>query len=536
MAHLRSFQSNPPPAQASTPASMNISSQVVLITRRGNALTLTGANEEPLDSALVRRLTHDLQYQHVEAVHGPARRDPITGQRQFFTTKEYKLYRVENGKVRMPAGYLARMISRIRKLGCLPQLRDLSPARKRPNCYVPQWDNLNGQIEFRPRQRECLETIARVPCGIIKAVTGFGKTTLIGAAACLFPEARIDVVTKSVDVAERIRRSLRRFVPRVGMIGDGWKDRQRVTIITAGSLNHADGDADFLFADEVHQLATINFSTTLGERYRNSRNFGMSATPYARMDNAHHVLEPLFGPMVFELNYQQAVELGLVVPVRVRWLPMRLRTNPAERFNNRVARKRHGIWTNHERNSIIAAAVRDYPATHQVLILVETIEHAVHLGAHLPDFTLVYGFMSPQDCAFYKKHKLLPEDYQPPTDVQKHDLRSQFENGTLRRVIATDVWSTGVDFEQLSVLVRADDRDSDIVDVQGPGRVSRTYTAPDGTRKEFGEVLDCMDTFDPTFYRKSLGRRNSYKLLGWEQNWHEAQRSWRGSGPAASDT
>ena len=94
-------------------------------------------------------------------------------------------------------------------------------------------------------------------------------------------------------------------------------------------------------------------------------------------------------------------------------------------------------------------------------------------------------------------------------------------------VISTDVWATGVDFEQLSVLVRADDRDSDIVDVQGPGRVSRIYTAPDGTRKEVGEVIDCMDTFDPTFYRKSLGRRNSYKLLGWEQNWHDAQRSWR---------
>ena len=152
----------------------------------------------------------------------------------------------------------------------------------------------------------------------------------------------------------------------------------------------------------------------------------------------------------------------------------------------------------------------------------------MHLGSQLPDFKLVYGSMSPSDCAFYKKHKLLPEDYSPLSEIDKHDMRSQFESGELRRVIATDVWATGVDFEQLNVLVRADDRDSDIVDVQGPGRVSRIYTAPDGTRKEYGEVLDCMDTFDPTFYRKSLGRRNSYKLLGWEQNWHEAQRSWRG--------
>lgn len=529
MGHLKLYQSAQP--QAALATEVKVSAQTVVITRRANVLTLTGPQDAPLDPALIKELTRDLRYEHVEPMQpGNARRDPITGHKLYFQTKEYKLFRVEHGHVIVLAGYLARMVGRLRKLGCTPVLRDASPVRPRPNCYEPQWDNLSGVIDFRPRQEECLRTIARVPCGIIKAVTGFGKTTLIGAVARLFPDARIDVVTKSVDVAERIKRSLKRFVPRVGFIGDGWKQRERVTVITAGSMGHADGDADFLFADEVHQLATVNFSTTLASRYRHSRNFGLSATPYARMDNAHNVLEPLFGPMVFELTYPQAVELGLVVPVRVKWLPMRLRSNPAERYNNRVMRKRYGIWTNHERNAILAAAVNEYPADHQILILVETIEHAVYLGSQLPDFTLVYGSMFPSDCANYKKLKLLPAEYTPLTDVQKHAFRSQFEDGTLKRVIATDIWSTGVDFEQLSVLVRADDRDSDIVDVQGPGRVSRTYTAPDGTRKEFGEVLDCMDTFDPQFYRKSLGRRNSYKLLGWEQNWHDAQRSWRGSG------
>ena len=502
-------------------------SQPVTIKRTGNVLTLTAQDGGPLNPTLIRSLTHDLQYSYIEQVQGPARKNPITGQRVFFQSTDYKLHRVENGHVVVLSGYLARMAKRLQKLGCPTQLLEASQPRKRPNCYTPDWNNVRGRIEFRARQEECLNIISRAPCGVIKAVTGFGKTTLIGAAALLFPEAKIDIVTKSVDVAERIVRSLKRLLPKVGMIGDGWKQRERVTVITAGSLMHADGDADFLFADEVHQLATINFSTALAARYRNSRNFGMSATPYARMDNAHAVLEPLFGPMVFDLPYQQAVELGLVVPVRVRWLPIRLTNNPAERFSHRVAKKRHGIWTNYERNRIIADAVKEYPDTHQILILVETIVHAVHLGLHLPNFALMYSQMAPEDYFAYKRQKLLPADYTTLTDYQKHDMRSKFEAGTLRRVIATDVWSTGVDFEQLSVLVRADDRDSDIVDVQGPGRVCRIYTAPDGTKKEFGEVLDCMDTFDPTFYRKSMGRRNSYKLLGWEQNWNEAQRSWR---------
>lgn len=499
----------------------------VVINRCGNVLTISRADGMPFELSFVSALTKDLKYSHVEHIHGAAQRNPITGQRQYFKTTEYKLFRHEHGKIIILGGYLARIASRLKKMGCPAVITDSSPPRKRPNCFVPQWANLEGRINFRARQEELLRTIARVPCGIIKAVTGFGKTTSIGAVALLFPEAKIHVVTKSVDVAERIVKSLRRFIPRVGMVGDGYKQWERVTVITAGSLAHSDGDADFLFCDEVHQLATINFSTSLAQRYRHSRNFGLSATPYARMDNAHAVLEPLFGPMIFELTYQQAVELGLVVPIKVKWLPIRMTFNPVERYSNRVAKKRYGIWTNIARNRIIADAVRSYPDTHQILILVETIEHAVNLGHLLPEYTLVYSSMFPSDCAAYKKRGLLPDEYKPLTDYDKHQLRDKFESGELRRVIATDVWATGVDFEQLNVLVRADDRDSDIVDVQGPGRVSRIYVSPEGVKKEFGEVIDCMDTFDSTFYRKSMGRRNSYKLLGWEQNWNDAQRSWR---------
>ena len=525
MGHLKSYQSGQPETAKKMPSPNDIAP--VVITRCGNVLTLSRADDMPFSQEFVNALTHDLRYSHVEHIHGAAQRNPITGQRQYFKTTEYKLFRHEHGKIIILGGYLARLAAKLKKLGCKASIRETSPARKRKDCFTPVWENLTGRIDFRPRQEECLQTIARSQCGIIKAVTGFGKTTLIGAAALLFPEAKIHVVTKSVDVAERINRSLRRFVPRVGMVGDGSKQWERVTVITAGSLAHSDGDADFLFCDEVHQLATINFSTSIAQRYRHSKNFGLSATPYARMDNAHAVLEPLFGPMVFELTYQNAVELGLVVPIRVKWLPIRMSFNPVERYSNRVAKKRYGVWTNIERNRMIAAAVQEYPKDHQILILVETIEHAVNLGSLLPDFKLVYGSMFPSDCAKYKARNLLPKDYKPLSDYDKHVLRGQFESGELKRVIATDVWSTGVDFEQLNVLVRADDRDSDIVDVQGPGRVSRLYVSPEGVKKEFGEVIDCMDTWDTTFYRKSMGRRNSYKLLGWEQNWNDAQRSWR---------
>lgn len=529
MGHLKSYESSHLAVQPSRTTDVSTTVGPVVLQKRNNKLTVKSADGKALPQNFIAWLTKDMEYKHVEQIHGAAAMNPITGMRQHFKVTDYRLFCVEHGTVILPAGYLARIVAKLKKANIPVRWLDISPPRKRAACFEPQWASLDGRITFRPRQRELLEMMTRVPCGVVKAVTGFGKTTCIGAAALLFPAAKIHVVTKSVDVAERIVRSLKRFIPKVGTVGDGRKQWERVTVITAGSLEHSDGDADFLFADEVHQLATVNFSTMIASRYRSSRNFGLSATPYARMDGAHAVLEPLFGPMVFDLPYQQAVELGLVVPIRVRWLPIRLARNPIETVKNPVSRKKHGIWTNQDRNRMIAAAVSDYPADYQILILVETIEHAVNLGACLPNFTLVYSTMYPSDCAAYKRKGLLPPDYKPLTDIDKCRARDQFEAGTLKHVIATDVWSTGVDFEQLNVLVRADARASDIVDVQGPGRVSRLYTSPEGVRKEYGEVIDCIDNFDASFYRRSEGRRKSYKLLGWEQDWHAAQKSWRNS-------
>jgi superfamily II DNA/RNA helicase len=124
--------------------------------------------------------------------------------------------------------------------------------------------------------------------------------------------------------------------------------------------------------------------------------------------------------------------------------------------------------------------------------------------------------MSADDLEGYKRAGLLPEGFIPTTPDVRLQMRHMFESGELRRVIATDIWATGVDFAALSVLYRADGRSSEIMDCQGPGRVSRI--SPD-TDKTHGEVVDCLDTFDSGMLRKSRSRKSSYAKMGWEQDW-----------------
>jgi len=485
----------------------------VLIRRNGTLIDISPDGKNPLDPALVDALKPLLTYQHKKLLRGHDRYGPDGIQRNIDIETRY-MYALEEGRLVTGFGFLTAIAGILQRRGVTPHYYDINPV-KDPAIYEPDWENVRRHIKFRARQEECLQCIAANPCGIIDATMGFGKTFIFEAMAHLYPKAKIDIVVRPVNIAERILQQLTRSVPNVGMHGGGYKQHgPRVNVYTAASCHHSPGDADFLLVDEVHQVATDETTKAIGQTWRYARNFGFSGTPHARMDGAHAQLQQFFGQTIFKLTYQEAVALGLVVPIRVRWLPIRMTYNPAENRTG-VSKTRHAIWRNDVRNATIAADVRQtYPDPNtQILILTATVEHAIMLWQHLPEFALCYGqSISADDIARYKRNHLLPDNFIMMDAARRKELQTRFGNGEIKRVIATDVWATGTDFEKLQVLYRADARGSEIMDAQGPARVSRISEG-----KGYGEVVDCYDTFDNGFRRQSDSRRHHYKNLGWEQ-------------------
>lgn len=366
----------------------------------------------------------------------------------------------------------------------------------------------------------CISVAAEDGQYVTEGYTITHNTHMFTAVAWLYPRAKIAIVVKPKDVAERIVRRLTRHFPNVGHVGGGKRIKgERITVYTAGSMHHSDGDYDILLCDEAHQLMSGKHSEDLGRYFRQTRNFGYTATPEGRLDGAHVKLEMFFGPEVFQLLYPEAVQLGLVVPIRVRWLPINMQDNPAHNKTG-VTRMRWGIWRNQLRNSVFAADVRaHYGADDQVLMAVATVDHAIHMWNLLPEFTLCYSNSENIDFEGYKRSGMLPERFRPITSDLRDSYRTAFEEGSLKKVIATDVWSTGVDFEQLQVLYRLDARESEILNSQWPGRVSRIS---DG--KGFGEIVDGIDYFDKTLSRKSVTRKRHYGKHEWTQDWPTARR------------
>jgi len=430
---------------------------------------------------------------------------------------EHPLFVLDHkSRVVCPYGFWKTVKSALTKSGYVVKFKDLAPWPP-PEVLVPQWENIKD-YELRPGQREFIAKVLAHRCGRFDCPPGFGKSHLIGLICALLPQAKIDVVTKSVSVLQtRIYPLLCQMVGNVGIVGGGQKRKgRRVMCYTAGSLQHAKdpGSTHILFGDECHELAADVASRKL-MLWDMSRNYGLSASQDMRGDGKDKRIEGIFGPVIYRIDYAEAQKKGLVSPIKVHWSDVKMDYDVlADKPHDFVTRKRHGIWCNDVRNTIIARDANKYDDDTQVLITCETLQHAIQLKSHLPNFTLVYreGSLTPWKRARFAKEGLI-EANEPLTNTKRRIwLTNQFEQGKLKKVIATTVWNVGVSFNSLEVLIRADGGGSRINDVQIPGRVSRLSEG-----KTHGIVHDYLDQFNSYFRNRASRREKSYSKNGWEQ-------------------
>lgn len=399
----------------------------------------------------------------------------------------------------------------LRKAGYEVRFKDMTPSD--PAKFEPHWHNI-AHYKLRENQPEFLQKILTNRCGRFDCPPGFGKSFMIGLVAALLPKAKIDVVTRRVAVLrDRIYPELVQMVGDVGIVGGGKKVlNKRVMCYTVGSMAHSPATADILIADEVHELAADNAAAQL-VRWQKSRNYGLSASHDMRWDGKDARMHGVFGPIIFRVDYQQAQAANMVVPIEVHWSDVVMDVDPASGRED-VEKKRYGIWRNKYRNSVIARDARKYDADTQVLITVDTLEHAMHLKKLLPEFTLVYmenGLTSSDRTKYAKMGCCEPDE--PFMDFnRRQQLTRDFESGKLKKAICTTVWNVGVSFNKLSVLIRAAGGGSSINDIQIPGRVSRVAEG-----KDCGVVHDYLDQFNPGFRRQATARSQTYDDNGWRQ-------------------
>lgn len=485
--------------------------QKVYIRQIGNTLELSGGGNKPLPEPVIGKLVPHLSFKKKTYLTPYQRR--VSGVSSKYALNDVCIYDIdEYGRLCTCAGFLRTIRNVLRTSGITAMYKDVTPVNS-PRTYQPYIHLVDNHFTYRARQKECLENILTNRSGIINAPTAFGKGTMICMVALALPYAKIFVTTRRIAVLETLHERLSKIFPNVGQIGGGCcRLGDRITVVSGDSLHRVTGEADVLLVDEAHEYGADTYAAQLA-KFKNTRMYGFTASPTGRMDGTDLRLTALFGEEIFKLSYAEAAQLGLVVPICVEWLTVSPTFNPVAGVTDDVKRKRFGIWTNEERNRLIAEKASSYPQQ-QVLILVDTLEHAVNLKALLPDFDLVYANAEEQDLRRYKRDGLIDDTFPAMTKQRRKQMKEDYERGELKKVIATGVWAVGVDFTHLEVLIRADGGSSEIASIQIPGRVSRLNKS---INKEVGTLVDFFDSFDSGFEFKSKARQKYYAQMEWEQ-------------------
>lgn len=504
----------------------------IVITRGGNLLEIAGPDGRA-PHPFVRRVVEDnFRYTRATYQRGRDAIDPVTQEHRPVATDVVSLWYADDvGRINLGLGFQYRLANLAHLFRWETRWVDVPPPEGlRPDRYLQDWEGMlraltRSGLGFRHRQEECLRTVADWPHSQIMAAPAFGKTFLFRLFAKLYPRARIGIITPGKDTLRGTLQDLRSFLTPlgefVGAVYGGREEWQRVTVISADSMHRIEYDdvtspkfLDTVFVDEAHAAPTRSRAPWIA-RLQWAMMIALSGTLHNRADNAHEELEQVFGPVRFVCTNKELHQAGSTVPARVHWLPM---TRPAGLGaglrDTQLAQA--AVWYNGYRNARFASYLSSFDqAENQIMVMVRSVDHAAMFKKFAPWFTMVYGSNCVDEDRWRRlvDQGLIDPDRDPLVTPKLRDqYRERFRARDILQVVCTPIWSTGVNFEDLQILARADAMRSDIDTGQVPQRAIRLGKT---VKKEHAIIVDSRDEFNKALEKRADHRKSKYTANGW---------------------
>ena len=416
-----------------------------------------------------------------------------------------------NGKIRFgkyaapyfifPTGLLAKVLNILAKNNIKTILDD---KRSKP---APAFSLEYFGAPLREYQEEVIEACVRGQRGIVQAATGGGKT-LIFIKLIQTLGVNTLIIVKSLDLmvqtADRIIEALN--IDSVGIIGAGENSPAPITIATFQSLLSMKEACPqeykalvekfgMLIVDEAHAVnskakAFQSVVESIPAYYR----FAFTATPKRQeIENATDTsIIAFFGPIISNVTRKELVNSGYLVDCTVYNIPvpkvsgatredyLLTHSSPQEAY--------HAAWEdyilNNEARYLIIQNIVQTHKEDQLLIICNSVVLAKKISdiLHLP---LVTG-----------------ED----DKVYRSNIYTKFRSGEIKMLVASNIYSEGIDFPKLKVMIFAESFKSPILLIQRLGRTMRI----DGEKDE-GIVYDLADVHAPFFDEQAAYRKEIYK-------------------------
>lgn len=354
---------------------------------------------------------------------------------------------------------------------------------------------------YKPRdyQQEVLNAAIQHERGMIRVGTGGGKTACAGMITAHFNvPSMIYVVGK--DLLYQFHKEMTKMLGnQVGIIGDGQCDVKKYNICsiwtavtafdlkTKVSLDDEDWSPEIIsidsaqkteirkaiqnsnlaIYDEAHFIATDTIQSIFKAAKKCKYVFGMTGTNW-RDDGADLLLESVCGKRIFNMPSSKLIEQGYLVPPKISMIAVPPWHEPLPK--NYPSVYKNYITENDVRNGLVVQSARKLlEMGRRPLILVRYLSHGERIAAALEDVPLYF----------------VNGDVDGET---REEVKRDFQEGSLKCLIASSVFDIGVDIPCLDALILAGGGKSTVRTLQRIGRVIRRSEG-----KKDAIVVDFLD-------------------------------------------
>ena len=332
------------------------------------------------------------------------------------------------------------------------------------------------------------------------------NTTIIKNVLRAYPGVNTVVTVPGDDVLEQLYQDIKEAMPKRNVVKLGGSKSAKgpsddITVCSMDSLHRCDHlHTRLLLIDEPHSAVTDSRMPEF-QKFVNARKLGFGATLDGRFDGRDMLIEGVIGPVLANRTYREAVAEGAIAPIRVLTLKVPFKDFPVKTRQGAYNRL---VFNNYELNSTINELLRQVvPQDMQALVFINNEKQAEGMLE-------VCG--APNVIAMAKKM----------TSAQRAELVDKMKTNQISRCIASNIFSTGVTFSDLAVVVMAAGGGGSISAIQKPGRIAEVRPG-----KKYGFVIDflrqCTDpeakgaeTAWQMVIRDDQARLDTYRAKGYE--------------------
>lgn len=335
------------------------------------------------------------------------------------------------------------------------------------------------------------------------------NTTLMINTLRAFPDLVTVVTAPGVDLVRQLYDDIKEKIRNreVKLICSGSRTKYPsdtgITVCSADSLEKCDfGSTELLLADEPHALVTEGRIRMI-DKFPKARRLGFGATLTGRFDGKDALIEGLFGPVIVERTYKEAVDEGAICPLHIIFLKVEVQPQP---YRDRDAAYDDLLF----KSSTMANLTKDIceyviPQEWQTLIFIK----------HEPQAELFLDAIGDSHTIAMAKRM---------NKSQREEIAEMMRKNVIKRCLCTKIYVQGVTFSDVRVLINAEAGGNNTSAIQKPGRLAEIRP-----NKKCGIVIDFMfvppDDVSLSDYsgdpwtcpcRDSLSRLTAYQDKGYE--------------------